>query len=288
LKTKILSILVLLSLLVIAIPCAVFADTPTTIFSVDWTGGGSVSGGATVGSGWNGPGTSWTVSSFATTGDAINGGYDVTTVGKQTYDVWGDLGPSSTNSIIASVVNGFAGFSNERTGATIYGIGQGYEGPGQVINSYVSASGGTASFDMSSGTNYADMANTSGGFNANAASFALTNFVGDRSTLNSAGFSSIGSGTADVDLWHSSVGYYGANSIDFGSGMGCYTDADVHNTGSGTFTVNAVGKNSITTASGWVIGGDGTSGSATYNVVANYGIGGPGSLVIPDYSLRVR
>lgn len=263
LKTKILSILVLLSLLVIAIPSAAFAADPTTVFSVDWNGAGNVNGVATVGSGWNGAGTSWVQSSFSTGGSNIVGGYDVTTTGKQTYDNWGDMGPYSVSAIDASAVGGGISFSNARTGVTPYGLNQHYPDVGQVVTAYASTGlgAGSVDFDLSSISQYAGMANTSGGFNANASSYILNNVV-TSGTGNSARFDAAGNGIANIDCWHTDAG----NGVNFGWGQGCYTDADVNNTGSGVFSVGAVYTNGLQTEktgangayTGWNLGGAGT------------------------------
>ncbi len=267
--------LLLTTFLVIALTLSfaapAFAADPITEVSVTWDGAGVVAGDSVVGSGWAGSGTSFAESHFTTGGTTILGSYTVTTQGKTTYDVWGDKGPTTVADFISSAVGGGAFFQNDRTGATPYTIQQHYPDSGQIVSAFADTGSGTGSvdFSLSSVTTYAGMSNTSGGFNADASDYTLWNTVVS-GTGNSAGFEAIGDGTADIDVWHTSAG----NGVNFGWGQGSFTDADVNNTGSGSFTVLANYLNGLQTEktvangsyTGWNLGGSGSfsqSGSYT-------------------------
>jgi len=119
---------------------------------------------------------------------------------------------------------------------------------------------------------------------------------GDPSNLidNWAAFNATGGGTADIDFWHSSAGFYGVNRIEFGWGMGSYTNCDATFTGSGAFRVDAVGSTQIRTPiaaasgalapGGWTIPGDGTYGSCSYSVIANF----VGPFSVGNFSVDVQ
>jgi hypothetical protein len=294
-----------LALAAMLIPSAVFASD--TIVNVNWSGSGTVTGSGVVGSGWNGPGTSFSESSFATSGNTINGNYCVDTQGKATYDVWGDLGPTTTSQITASVANGgFAEFQNQKTGVTPYGLNQHYDGPGALVFSYVASNDGTVSMAVNSKTNYAHMANylTSCTATGVTTGFNLQNWLMDTGSVtlvsgsyniaptgNYANFAANGVGDANIKLGlYSSVSYYAKDEVDFGFGSGCYTDSKATFNGSGTFTETAVGTNGITVPgdSGNVpIPGNGTWGSCAYNVTYTYATGGT-PWTLNNISIKVK
>ena len=283
--------IILAMTMVLAMVAPVMAADPTVV-TVNWNGTGLVSGSSVVGAGAGMPaGSSFAESSFATfspTGN-IQGTYTVSTIGKTSYDVWGDLGPSTTATIASSVVNGCTLFNNASTGRTPYAENQHYNPVGSTI--YASAEGaGTTSFDISSTTNHANMHNTSTGFNANSSLYVLQCAV-TASPLNElsitgnyASFFSTGSGTANIDLAHSSVDYYGQNQVDFGNGAGCSTDADAIFTGVGSFATLGIGTNQVVSGMGIVANGTGIFGSAQINTITNF----IGNTTIGNYSLNAR
>jgi len=275
---KRLAISLLLALvLVLSVGTVAMGADPVTQVDVNWSGTGSINGNSIVGSGWDGAGTSFAESAFNTGGSAIVGSYTVTTQGKTTYDVWGDLGPKTTVDFIASATGGGAKFQNNRTGATPYGLNQHYADAGQVVYAYADTGTGTGSvdFSLSSIAQYAGMANTSGGFNADASDYTLTNEVYS-GTGNAAMFLAMGSGIANIDCWHTSAG----NGVNFGLGQGCYTDADAAMTGpAGTFAVTGQGATSV------VYPGMGmSSGGGTLGIVANW----VNSLNVANFSLSAN
>jgi hypothetical protein len=281
---KILLILALVCALAIAIPSAAFAADPTTII-VNWNGGGTVTGTTTAGND--------AIYNFQTSGSGISGQFNVLDQNDNSYS----YGVDYTNSYInADVTNGYIYYEGNRTDSYV----PMYGGAGQTVASFVGVGTGTGEMATGSWNNYAEggtatyaQPHTSGGYNyeASGTNFAIVSYIGigdanfgtgfsTTSTGNNAYLQSTGTGTAKIN--DMSNGYWGTG-LTFGSGMGCYTNANALLTGTGQFLVNAIGTNSITSG-GWNVGGSGTYGSATFSQLANYS----GATSVSDYSLTVR
>lgn len=285
---KILIALSLALLLTLSLGSAVFAADPTTEVDISWDGNGWVAGDVTVGSGWDGPGTSFATSAFSTDGTGLSGAYSVSTQGKTTYDAWGDKAPTTTSTISALVANGgFVKFWSDRTGITPYDENQHYGPAGQSIYSEV-ISTGTASLSSISLSTYASLSTSNTWMDASGIYSVFSGFASG--TGNVASLLATGSGTADIDMGHSSA----RSAIAFGWGSGCYTNADAIFTGFGTFGITAIGSNSIATpianasgtvvAGGWTGFGDGTPGSVSLTTIMNF-LGGAS---VGNYSMAVK
>jgi hypothetical protein len=301
---RILSILAVVCIMAIAVPCAVLADAPTTVV-VNWVGGGEVTGTATAGTA--------SVYSFQTNGNTISGNFNTTDSNNNPYS----YGVDSTNAYIdADVSGGYISYQANRTGsyAPMYGaagqttssfVGVGSDGVGEMAtgnaNNY--AGGGTGTYAKP---------HTSGGYNyqASGTNYLIQSYVGVlpgniySPVGNNAWLQSIGTGTAKINDMSND---YGGNSLTFGKGQGCYTNANAIMTGLGQFAVNAFGTNGIQSALGsYTLGGvsnlnivaTGTGinygsgitttgnglGSTTLSVIANYANGA----TVTDYSLGVQ
>lgn len=283
-KKLILSLVVALAL-VMAFGSSVLAADPTTT-TITWSGGGVIGGVVTSGND--------NTASFGVNAALANGSFTVTDNNDNPYGYNVD---TVSSYIQSAVTNGSTFYQVVRTDSY-----SSYSHAGQVDYAYVGSSG-TAEMATGSNTNYAAMVNctyaqpqTSGSWNfqANGSTYTIQQFIAANATLtggvwtptdNYAVVTATGNGTAGIDCMTTETS--GCWPTKLGAGGGCYTDADVTLTGSGTFAVNAGGCNSITVPSGggMVITGNGTFGSASYSVIANF-VGG--TLVVPDYSVKVQ
>ena len=278
---RIFSIALILSvIMVLALSVPVFAADPTQV-DVNWSGSGSVGGVVAAGDD--------SVVSWGASGAGVSGTFTSTDSNNNPYGYGVD---SVSSYMVSAVTDGSSFYQVERTDAKTSSYGP----AGQMLFSFIGATGGSAEMAMGDSTNYAAMVSatyakpkTSSGknFEADASSFMLQQWVGNGNpgtpTGNWAGFTSTGSGTALIDCM-SSEARFGTTIL--GDGAGCYTNADALLNGVGTFRVDAEGSNGITTPSdsGWFIPGDGSFGSTSFSVVANYA----GSMSVADYSVRVQ
>lgn len=261
---------------------ALAADPNTT--TVNWSGGGSIGGTVT-------SGNDATVS-FGVNVANGNGSFTVTDSNDNPYGY-------NVDTVSSYIQSNFSGggetwFQTTRTDSynSMYGHS------GQVVYAYV---GSTDAGSMATGSwcNYANMVNctygkpkTPGGnnFEASGSSYMIQQFIAANTdgagnpTDNFAAFNLNGSGTAKVDCMTTEAS--GCWPTKLGAGGGCYTNADVVATGSGQFQVNAAACNSITTPAGggWTIGGTGTYGSASLNIIANFTSG----FSVADYSVKAQ
>jgi len=96
----------------------------------------------------------------------------------------------------------------------------------------------------------------------------------DSGSTNSARLDLIGTGNANIDCMSSEAK---EGQVRLGWGCGCYTNADIVATGSGTFNLQAVGDTSTTTALA-----PGMTGANSFNFIASWA--GNSTFTIPDYS----
>jgi len=245
-------------MLLMAVP-VVLAETDVT---VTWSGIGDID--ATFGSGDDALATlgayGWTSGQFYAH-DSDNNPYGY---GVDSSDAW----------IRGDIIDGGALlFSYDRTDAkTSYGAA------GQSYYSLVDSSD-TGTLDTRVGSNYASLGSSNYGFQSNSQYTATGDYLaihevttGDDSY---ARFLATGSGTLDIN--HMSDGAAG-ESIQFGRGQGCYTNADVYQTGAGSFALQASYDHSMTAGAG--LGGWSVSGPITYESSWVFGSG----FSLTDYS----
>ena len=195
-------------------------------------------------------------------------------------------GVNSTNAqFIATVSGGSATYTTVHTDnyAPMYGAA------GQSTYSFIGASNGSASMAMYTSSNYAFLQETNYGhawtpggdtFSADAGSFQIihqvTSSEGDYALVNA-----YGAGTADLDCMSSDI-YAGG--LTFGQGAGCYTDASYDGTGTQTVQFSSVGHSSVNQF-GITVTGDGTAGSATFNLITSFV---NGAISIPNFAATVN
>lgn len=282
--------LVLAVVAVMAFGSVALADDPDTVVTATWSGSGTFTENVIAGED--------AIVSFIASGTNVNGNFTCVDDNNPAPG-WGGGNThvdTITTNFSSQVSGGWSSYTVDRTASYAYGG----RDDGQYLYSYIAASpDGSADMDMNSKTNYTYLSNTSSGFNASANSYILQAWLGndgDPMNLidNWAGFNATGGGTADIDFWHSSAGYYGVNRIEFGWGMGSYTNCDATFNGAGTFQVQAVGSNQIRTPiantsgalapGGWTVPGDGSFGSCTWNTIATF----VGTLSVPNFSVDVQ
>lgn len=292
------------------VPSAVFAADPTTL-TVNWGGSGVVTGSGVVGND--------AAYNFATSGSAVGGNFNVVASNDNPYGY--NVGTSSSY-IDADVANGSIFYEANRTDSYsgMYGLA------GQTAASFVGTDG-VGEMATGAWNNYASMVNgtygkphTSGGYNYQAVgtNYLIASYIGIgdaaingngspvfSSTGNYAVLSSVGNGSSKINDMTNQM--YG-NSLAFGQGGGCYTNANGVMTGSGQFAVQGYGTNGIQSALGsYALSGAGSNlnivatgntvnygsgitttgsglGSTTLSVIANYGSGA----TVSDYSLTVK
>lgn len=270
---KLVRILVILAVVLVATftfaGTALAADPPTTV-TVTWDGSGTT--GTNVDSGDSNAG-------FTTGGDYIHGTYTATDSNNNPYGYGVD---SFSSFLTAGVTNGFIQTGAARVDSYVPMYGNG----GQLDTAFVGVNGGTASMAFRSTTNYAAMVDATytyqltGGHNIlvnNAAGYTIDRFISD-GRGNSGEVLASGTGSATLDNMSSEAS--GCWPLTFGSGAGCYTDANFQATGaSGTFQVTGIGNNSVA-YNGLGI----TSGGGALTFIANW----LNSFSINDYSLTAH
>jgi len=245
---------------------AVLADDPTTV-DVDWDGSGWVGVEVDTGDAYAGVGTG---------GDYIFGSYSATDSNNNPYNYGVD---NFSAYLDASVGNGGIETGCIRTDST--GM---YGGDGQESWSVVYVEDGYADMAYRTTTNFAAMKDCCykyqlpGGHNivVDADYFEMYRGIDDNRG-NSGYIEAYGTGTATLDCMSAEAS--GCWSLRLGRGCGCYTDASYNATGSGTFEVTGVGKNSV------IFNGMGiSSGGGSLSFIANY----LNSLSVNDYSLTAN
>jgi hypothetical protein len=216
---------------------------------------------------------------FFTGGSYIYGSLTVTDQNNNPYT----YGVDTVNHYVQSLVeNGYTNYTVIRNDS-----GGSYGAAGQVSQSYIYASGGTAEMAIGGFTNYAELEDptygdpktTSGkNFEANANLYEIHRYLctGDGDY---AYFDAVGSGTALIDCMSSNAW---SSWFNFARGSGCYTNADAQFTGSGFFDVYGEAGNQVSFHGlGVTSYGDGTAGSASLQFIANW----TSSFSIADYSV---
>ncbi len=153
-----------------------------------------------------------------------------------------------------------------------------YGSAGQSYYSYITSTE-TGSLDTRVRSNYASLGSSNYAWQSNSQYTASGAYIADHvvSTGDSsyARFLAMGDGTLDIN--HMSDGASG-ESIQFGRGQGCYTNADVYQTGAGSFVLRGQFDNSMTAGAG--LGGWSISGPVTYESSWVFGTG----FSLTDYS----
>uniref|UniRef100_A0A6M3LXF0 Uncharacterized protein n=1 Tax=viral metagenome TaxID=1070528 RepID=A0A6M3LXF0_9ZZZZ len=170
---------------------------------------------------------------FFTGGDSISGSLYLKDYGTGMYDV-----NTFTTNVNAYVEDGYIQYGIDRLDSGPYGPAD------QSAYSYVGATG-SASMTYTVITNYASLYSASYSNNFAADAGEGTYFAEHRTDNgdNNAYFLAGGTGVLDVD--HAIDGYTTHSSIGFGRGCGCYTKANVEQTGSGSFVVGGYFENTV-------------------------------------------
>jgi len=268
-KTNTMGIMAIVMMAAMVAPA--FADTTT--LNTNWNGAGILDMNFTAGNDLS--------ERFTTGGNLISGNFQATDFNNNPYGYSVD----SVNSYVtAKVTGGYATYQADRTDfATHPGNGENstvpymYGTAGQQLYAFVQASpDGSAEMAIGTQNNYASlqagtygMPHTTNGknFEANASSFIIQEQILDGNG-DGANFNLIGSGSAKIDSMSSEMG---GSSFNFGKGLGCYTNADLDATGTGSFNVNAWADNGLNIDKGTiVIPGGGVDNGATYNLQIGY------------------
>jgi hypothetical protein len=269
---KIFGIALLLAVVAtLAFGSVALAADPTEV-NMNWSGSGSV--GTTVTAGND------AIIHFAASGSGISGNFTAKDFNDNPYFYNVDTVSSYIQSAVA---DGSSWYRVNRTDSKVSMYGP----PGQISYSFIGANGGTAEMATGGFTNYAELEDptygkpktTSGkNFEANASSYLIYRYI-QTSDGDNAWFQAQGSGTALIDCM--SCNAWGSW-FDFGRGSGCYTNADAQFTGAGSFQVMGSAGNSVSFPGlGLTATGDGTPGSASLQLIANW----VSSFNIADYSM---
>jgi hypothetical protein len=259
--------------LLIALPVATFASDPIDTVTITWNGGGLVAGNVNA--------TGDQVYNFAIGANITSGSFTMNNLLDNPYG----YGVNSTNAEFIAMVNGgSATYTTTRTDSYV----PMYGAAGQATYSYIFASDGTASMAMWNNSNYAAGQEANYGhawtpvgdtFSASAGSFQIIHTVTD-SEGDYSGVNVQGSGTASLDCMSSDIG---AGGMTFGKGAGCYTDASYDGVGDQLVQFVSVGH-SLINQFGTTITGDGSAGSASLAVIAEF----VGTFSVPDFSATVQ
>lgn len=218
---------ILLAFLLIALPLVIAAPSFTT---VNWTGGGVLD----IEEQSDDDAYSW----VHTEGNGIMGTYSLTDSNDNPYS----YGVDAVNTQLdASITNGYIEFGVDRQDSkdSMYGPAD------QSTYSFLGSTG-TGSLTFQTRTNYADLDSSNYGFQSNdqfLASGTYEAYHNVTNGANSAYFWAGGVGTLDQDHMTDDTGN---TKINFGAGCGCYTNADVTQTGGGFFEVGGHFENSLT------------------------------------------
>jgi hypothetical protein len=237
---KAIPILVMFALMIGAFAPAAFAATD---FTLDWSGSGTVTGVFNSGD----DATAWVLAHGATSGTfyALDTGvcpYAGYHVDDSSAYIRGDI-----------IAGGDLTFQYYRTDSYVpmYGIS------GQLSYSFVGSTG-TGSLDFKTSSNYASLVSSeysfqaNGQFQATGTTFEIDHALFSGDPLNFGQLKIVGSGSAVVD--YMADGYTGGDGFKFGSGDGCYTNADILATGSGWAQVWGHGDSSLSAYDGsWTL-----------------------------------
>jgi len=234
---KNLIITAIIAIVMLAAPA--FAVPVATDFTLDWSGYGTVTG--TFNSGDDAVASMQTSGNTAGTFYAVDTGIAPYSYGVDDSSAWmrGDI----TNG------GGTLNFNYARTDS--------YEGmygsAGQWSNSFVGSTG-TGSLDFRTSSNYASLVSseynwqTNGQFQASGSLFEISHTLQSGDPDNWGSMSVVGSGSAVVD--YMADGYTGGDGFRFGSGDGCYTNADILTTGNGQAVVHGQGDSYLSAYDG--------------------------------------
>lgn len=217
----------LLVLVLLLTPAVVFA---TTELDVDWDGAGGFSVDFDTGDADMG---------FETGGSYISGYLYAKDYDDNPYSYGVD---TFLTNVDAYVEDGYIQYGVDRLDSGPYGPAD------QSTFSYIGASD-WASMTFQTRTNFADLDSSNYGFQANDHFLAGGEYMAYHEVengLNNAYFEAMGDGTLDIDHMTDDTWTTG---IKFGKGCGCYTNADVTQTGPGYFEVGAHYENSFTMGS---------------------------------------
>lgn len=267
-------IVLVLSLALGTVAFAATPPPPDTVV-ITWDGGGIVTGSINA--------TGDQTYDFSVAAGDTSGSFTMNNLLNNPYG----YGVNSTNAqFIATVSGGSATYTTVHTDnyAPMYGAA------GQSTYSFIGASAdGSASMAMWNNSNYAFLQEANYGhawtpdgntFSADASSFQIihqvTSSEGDYALVNA-----FGAGTADLDAMSSDIG---AGGLTFGQGAGCYTDASYDGAGTQTVQFSSVGHSSVNQF-GITVSGDGTAGSAAFNLITSFV---NGAISIPNFAAAVN
>jgi len=210
-------------------------------------------------------------SGLFTTGIYINGVFDLDDYENNPYGYGVDTVVAYTHALVA---DGIIDFTNIRLDS-----GSSYGADGQLSTSIVNVLGGFGTLDFRTTTNYANLVSSNYNFQsnmqftANAQEFVIFHKLASN-PYEFALLDLQGSGSASVD--YMADGYTGASGYYFGTGDGCYENADLTATGSGLLRIEAWADNNLWAHDGsWAQGGGSYIGTWSYS----------GSLVVDDYAI---
>jgi len=253
-----------IGILVAMLFCIGIASATTSV-DVNWNGFGKFD--TTFNSGDDAVAQMWTTGNTA-------GNFQATDSDDNPYN----YGVDSTSALIRGDINGGGSleFNYLRTDR------QGSADAGEFSNSFVGSSG-TGSMDFRTSSNYHDLVSSNYGFQSSGQFQAIGDLFTITHTLQSANVNNLGNlvvsgdGSAVVD--YMTDGYTAGNGFRFGSGDGCFTNANILTTGNGVAQVYGQADNYLSAYDGsWTmpVGGSHTE-SWIYNdglSVTNYAFNG--------------
>ena len=231
--------IIIVGLIAFALLASVGLVSAVTTVDTTWNGGGAFETHFTAGDD--------ATSDFSTFGSAISGEWHATDSDNNPYGYGVD---STEVKVKAHATNGFIEYKFDRTDAkTSYGPA-GQESY-TLINTF-----GTGDFAWRSSSNYASLSSCNYGWQANGQIQATgVHFIDHYFSISPTEGAEIvvdaDATTVITDMNEKS----GSSSYTFGKGCGCYTNANVDITGSGTFDLNAYADNSIVTDNGIITDG---------------------------------
>ena len=184
-----------------------------------------------------------------TSGALISGEYHAVDNGDNPYGYGVDTVSAWTKT---HVENGWVGYTFTRDDSYVpmYGTAS------QVSYTYIDSTG-TGDLAWRSTSDYADLVNSNYGWQSNnqmqaTGEYYVEHYLANPTSSNGVDIVATGTGSTSItDMCDSTWG----SSYTFGKGCGCYTNAKVSTTGSGTFDLYANANNGITTDSGIVLTG---------------------------------
>lgn len=262
---KILTVsLILASVLVFG---SVFTVSAATVLNYNWTGGGFSTVTFDTGD---------AIMNFQTNGGLTSGSLYAKDFDNNPYSYGVDNMLTNVNAQVNN--GGWIAYQVDRTDSysPMYGAA------GQTSYSYVSSDDGVATMAFQTVTNYASLVSSNYGFQANqqfTVSGTNIDIIHSLTTGNGVEGGSLvldGTGTASVD--YMTDGYTNYNQFEFGSGAGCYTNADVTASGAGLLTIGGSADNNMWANDGsWSIAG---SGGVTHGESWSYN----GLLTVNNYA----